>query len=75
MRCSVIGVASVVRQHPGGGQCRHLYGERDHGLPVVIEVVWIALPVPIDVRPVRVSGVGPKVVRLGEIIVRPARAS
>src|ERR1700758_1630000 len=75
MITSMPAIAFVVGEQPCSGERGHLDGERDHGLAVVIEVGGIALAVAVDVGAVGIFGIGPEIVRLGEVVVGTAGAA
>jgi len=75
MARGVIRVAAILGQHPGGRERRHLHAEADQRLAMGDEVVGIRHPVFLDVGPVRILGVRPPVVALGEKIVWTAGAA
>ncbi len=71
----VHGVAPITGETPGRGQRRHLHAQPHQGAAVLDEVVGVRHPVPLDIGPVGVLGIGPPVVALGEELVGAAGAA
>ena len=70
----MLGVARLPRQLPRGDEGGHVDAQPPHRLPVLVEVVGVAQTVALDVRTTGVGGIGPPVVGLGEVVVKPTRA-
>jgi len=71
----VRGIGLFARELPCRHQGRHLHAQPPEGLPVGIEVVRVALPVPADVGPFRVFRIGPPVIALRIEVVDAALAA
>src|SRR5258708_869595 len=65
----VLRIRPLPRDQPGRCQCRHLDAESDQGVAMRNEVVGIAHPVALNIRPVGMVWVGPPVVSLGKVVV------
>ena len=69
------GVSLLAREQEGRCQGADGAAEIDHRLPVLGEIVGIALAVPSDVRPVRILRIRPPVVPFGVEVVEAAGAA
>src|ERR1039457_1091482 len=75
MIARLLPVNVIAGKKPSGCQRRHLNGERNHNPPMFVEILWIALPISIHVRPIWIFRVRPEVIRLGIEIVKPTCTS